>query len=67
MIAIQENSDEILHFDKRTGYQLGIAFGNDETERLINELVEDGLLVDDSDGRVHITDWNLENLSYSFD
>lgn len=67
MIAIQENSDEILHFDKRTGYQLGIAFGNDETERLINELVEDGLLVDDSDGRVHISNWNLDNLSYSFD
>ncbi|MCR4696402.1 MAG: hypothetical protein K5654_03725 [Lachnospiraceae bacterium] len=67
MIVIQENSDAILSFDKRAGYQLGIAFGNDETERLINELVDDGLLVDDGDGRVHISDWNRENLIYSFD
>lgn len=67
MIAIQEKYDEILHFGKRTGYQLGLAFGNDETERLINELIDDGLLVDDGDGNVHISNWNMDNLRYSFD
>ena len=66
MIAIQENTDSQHVFGKRDGYQLGFAYGPDETERLINELVEEGLLIENSDGNVHLNNWDSENIRYSF-
>ena len=44
-------------------YQYGIAFG--ETERLVQELVEEGLLVREGDGSVFLADW--EKYRYHFD
>lgn len=45
-------------------YQYGLAFG-EETERLVREMVEEGLLVQEPDGAVYLTDW--ENYRHHFD
>lgn len=45
-------------------YQYGIAFG-EETDRLVEELVEEGLLVRNQDGSVSLADW--ERYRYHFD
>ena len=45
-------------------YQYGLAYG-EETERLVQEMVEEGLLVRDADGSVYLADW--ENYKYHFD
>ncbi len=45
-------------------YQNGLAYGQ-ETERLVQEMVEEGLLVREADGSVYLTDW--ENYKYYFD
>ncbi len=46
-------------------YQWGLAFGEEETARLVQELVDDGLLVRIEDGRVHLANW--ENYIYHVD
>ncbi len=45
-------------------YQYGVAFG-EETERLVQEMVEEGLLVRNGDGSVSLADW--ESYRYNFD
>ncbi len=45
-------------------YQWGKAYGVEETTRLVNELVEEGLLVKQEDGTVYLTNW--ENYRYHF-
>ena len=45
-------------------YQFGYAYG-EETERLIREMVEEGLLVQKEDGAVYLADW--EKYIYHFD
>lgn len=45
-------------------YQYGKAFGLPETERLIEEMVEDGLLIRTEEGYVYLADW--ENYKYHF-
>lgn len=45
-------------------YQYGLAYG-EETERLVQEMVEEGLLVRDADGSVYLAEW--ENYKYHFD
>lgn len=39
-------------------YQYGFALGADEQERLVTEMVEDGLLLRKSDGSVYLADWD---------
>lgn len=46
-------------------YQYGIAYGDEATNRLVNEMIEEGLLsIDESTGAVYLTDW--EHYIYSF-
>lgn len=45
-------------------YQYGAAYGLDETERLVEEMVQEGLLIRNEDGSVYLTDW--ENYVYHF-
>lgn len=45
-------------------YQYGLAFG-EETERLVQELTEEGLLIRNEDGSVSLVDW--ERYRYHFD
>lgn len=46
-------------------FQYGLAYGDKETERLVNELIEEGLFTKDEEtGGVYITDW--EHYKYAF-
>lgn len=45
-------------------YQYGVAYGLEETYRLIEEMVEEGWLVKTENGMVYLTDW--ENYKYHF-
>lgn len=60
----QKGKAEPVSFDAATGFQFGMGFGHDETKRLVEELVEDGLLTKNEDGQVFITDWNT--MKYHF-
>lgn len=46
-------------------YQFDLAFGEEETARLVQELVEEGLLIRAEDGSVYLADW--EKYLYHFD
>lgn len=46
-------------------YQLGLAYGPEETARLVQELVDEGLLVRAEDDKVYLENW--ENYRYHFD
>lgn len=46
-------------------YQFGLAFGAEETARLVQEMVDEGLLIRSEDGSVYLTNW--ENYRYHFD
>lgn len=45
-------------------YQYGVAYGVEETQRLVDEMVADGLLIKTESGTVYLTDW--KNYSYHF-
>jgi len=61
--SLQITSDAMLLFDKKTGFQMGVAYGEAETERLVNELVSEGLLSesDEDPSKVYVSDWNKLN------
>uniref|UniRef100_UPI004056C0E3 hypothetical protein n=1 Tax=Acetatifactor sp. TaxID=1872090 RepID=UPI004056C0E3 len=46
-------------------YQHGLAYGQEETNRLVQELVEEGIFIRTEDGSVYLEDW--ENYKYHFD
>ena len=48
-----------------TFYQWGLAYGPEETARLVQELVDEGLLIRDEDGLVYLANW--DNYLYHFD
>lgn len=48
-----------------TFYQLGLAYGPEETARLVQELVDDGLLIRAEDDKVYLENW--DNYRYHFD
>ena len=51
----------------RTGspyYQYNLAFGKAETDRLVREMIEDGILTEAEDGRAYLTNW--DNYIYHF-
>ncbi|MBR5897338.1 MAG: hypothetical protein IKZ39_06945, partial [Lachnospiraceae bacterium] len=56
-VALQRKALERITFDKKSGFQFGAAFREEDSERLINELVEEGILTETPDGRVYVTDW----------
>ena len=60
----QKGQAEPVTFRKDVGFQFGMGFGSEETERLVDELVADGLLTENEDGLVYVTDW--ENQQYHF-
>lgn len=45
-------------------YQYGVAFGEEETKRLVEEMIEDGLLLRTERDTVYLADW--ENYRYHF-
>lgn len=45
-------------------FQHGLAYGAEETRRLVSELIEEGLLIRHEDGGVYLTDW--ANYGYAF-
>lgn len=45
-------------------YQYGLAYGMEETNRLVEEMIADGLLIKAEDGAVYLADW--ENYRYHF-
>lgn len=45
-------------------YQFGLAYGIEETNRLIDEMVDEGLLTRGDDNKVYLTDW--DNYIYHF-
>lgn len=46
-------------------YQLGLAYGTEETVRLVQEMVDEGLLIRAGEGKVYLENW--ENYKYHFD
>lgn len=64
MVDKQKTENERVSFNIRNSFQLGAAFGEEETERLNWEMIEDGLLGVNPDGSVYLVDW--ENYRYDF-
>ncbi|MBP5152131.1 MAG: hypothetical protein ILP13_04380 [Lachnospiraceae bacterium] len=64
MISLQQNSDEKVLFPDSATYQMGLAYGTDNTKRLVDELVSEGLLTEGSEDTVYLTDW--ERYIYNF-
>lgn len=61
--SFQKGSAEIYYMLKNN-YQMGLAYGEEETVRLVEELVAEGLLQETEDGRVYLPDW--ENYRFHF-
>ena len=64
LITYQMELDE-PHKVSDTFYQWGLAYGPEETARLVQELVDEGLLIRDEDGLVYLANW--DNYLYHFD
>lgn len=62
MIAFQKKTTDCYKAVKETLFQGGNAYGAEETARLTNLLIEDGLLLEDEDGLVYLSNW--ENYRY---
>lgn len=45
-------------------YQYGVAYGTEETQRLVEEMVEDGLLIRTPEDKLYLANW--KNYSYHF-
>lgn len=56
-VTLQRKADKCIFFDKERGFQFGAAFRTEDSVRLIEELVEEGILTESGDGKVFITDW----------
>lgn len=64
LIAYQMEHDE-PYIVTDDFYQWGLAYGVEETKRLVQELVDEGLLIRAEEGKVYLTNW--ENYIYHFD
>lgn len=65
MVDMQSKSSKQLTFtDKERVFQGGNAFGLENTAKLIDELIDDGLVSASDDGSVWLTDW--ERYTYGF-
>ena len=56
-VTLQRKASDCLLFNPENGFQFGVAFRSEDSKRLIGELVEEGILTENSDGNVFITDW----------
>ncbi|MCR4677635.1 MAG: hypothetical protein K5679_02640 [Lachnospiraceae bacterium] len=56
-VALQRKADSCSYFDKETGFQFGVAFRKEDTRRLVEELVEEGILSETSSGQVYLKEW----------
>ncbi len=64
LISYQKELEEPYLLDKPY-YQLGLAYGPEETNRLVQELVDEGFFIRTEDDKVYLKDW--ENYKYNFD
>lgn len=65
IITFQKTTPEKPYVVYSPYYQWGVAYGVEETELLVQELVDEGLLLRSEDGGVYLADW--ENYEYHFD
>ena len=63
-IAYQKDRGDV-YISYAPYYQWGHAFGREETARLVEELINEGLLIRNEDGGVYLVDW--EKYKYHFD
>ena len=63
-IAYQKDCDEV-YILQAPYYQLGLAYGESETNRLVQELVDEGIFIREASGGVYLSDW--EKYKYHFD
>ena len=64
LVVYQKELDE-PYILRTPYYQLGLAYGQEETDRLVQELVDEGIFIRTEDGGVYLEDW--ENYKYHFD
>lgn len=57
MIAFQKKTIGCYKAPKETVFQGGNAFGPEETARLVDLLIADGLVLEDEDGMVYLANW----------
>ena len=65
LVTFQKANQKQAYVNYSPYYQWGHAYGVEETERLVEEMVQDGLLIRNEDGGVYLADW--ENYIYHFD
>lgn len=64
LVRMQKGKRDPVYFGS-PNYQYGIAYGQETTDRLIGELIEEGILaVEEGTGEVYLADW--ERYSYIF-
>lgn len=62
MVASQKKEPECYKVAKTEAFQWGKAYGEEETARLVDLLIADGLLLEDENGFVYLSNW--ENYLY---
>jgi len=65
LVTFQKSNQQEPYLATAPYYQWGKAYGVEETERLVEEMVQEGLLIRKRDGSVYLADW--ENYIYHFD
>lgn len=64
LVRVQKGKEEPVYF-RSPNYQYGIAYGQETTDRLIEELIQEGILaVKEDTGEVYLADW--ERYRYIF-
>ena len=64
-IIANQKECRTIYYCQSPYYQLGLAYGQRETDRLVEEMVQEGLLIRAEDGSVYLSNW--ENYLYHFD
>lgn len=64
LLSYQKKSKECLYFDKETCFQFGVAIRKEDCKRLVEELVEEGIMSETPEGRVYLTDWKRYTTDY---
>ncbi len=57
LLSYQRKSKECRYFDKETCFQFGVAIRKEDCKRLVEELVEEGIMSETPEGKVYLTDW----------
>lgn len=64
MIIRQKTSQERQLFPKTVSPHWDVGFGSDTVIKLVEDMLEEGILTETEDGNVYLTDW--ENYQYDF-